>query len=199
MKLKLSILLTAALTILAGCDQTGGVSVPDDPPAQPAYEPLIMPEDFIACIIQVGQIKYIPDKIGQDRWQTPEETQATGQGDCEDIAIYFQHLLKQKGYTSEVVFGLQHRYAKTGHCWIEVQHDGEIYICEPRGNAFMKRSKTHKWRYIKAEDIDIVKEKVRKYHDRTGVYVNSEYGRAIEAEKHQAVKKSEPRNDRLTN
>ena len=187
MKAKLFIFITLAM--LTGCPQQGEVSVSEDASQpQPTYDPVIVPDDFIACIIDVGQIKYIPDTIGHDSWQTPAETQEAGQGDCEDISIYFQHLLKQKGYSVEVVFGLRHRYAKTGHCWIEVQHDGELYICEPLGNAFLKRSKTHKLRYIRAEDIDIVKEKIRKYHSRTGIYVNSIYGQAIEAEKRKAKK-----------
>lgn len=187
--MKAKIFILTATALLGGCGHLGDVSVSKDvSPPQPIYDPVIVPEDFIACIIDVGQIKYVPDKIGHDNWQTPEETKAAGQGDCEDVSIYFQHLLKQKGYPAEVVFGLRHRYAKTGHCWVEVQRNGELYICEPRGNAFLKRSKIHKWRYIRAEDIDIVKEKIRKYHSRTGIYVNSTYGQAIEAEKREAKK-----------
>lgn len=180
MKVRLIIIL--ALAMLPGC--ASRVSVPQtDDQTQPAGQPLFVPDDFLACIIDVGQIKYVPDKLGHDRWQSPAETASASQGDCEDIAIYFQHLLKKKGYRAEVVFGLRHRLAKHGHCWVEITCDGELYICEPRGNAFLKRSGVHKWRYIRADDIDVVKDKVRKYHSRTGVYVNSAYGRAIEAER----------------
>jgi hypothetical protein len=164
-----------------GCN--GGV-----PPAENSAnkarpgEPVYVPEDFIACVIDVEQIKYVADKMGHDQWQSPAQTARLGRGDCEDIAIYFQYLLQKRGYKADVVFGLRYRYSKVGHCWVEVQYEGKTYICEPRGNAFILRDSLPPWRYIRAENIDILKEKVSQYHERTGVYVNSAYGRAITAE-----------------
>ncbi|RKY26946.1 MAG: hypothetical protein DRP83_03280 [Planctomycetota bacterium] len=171
------------LTTTLGCAEGKGLSPAENSPSPArAGEPVYVPEDFIACVIDVGQIKYLADKPGHDSWQTPAQTAKLGRGDCEDIAIYFQELLRRRGYKSEVVFGLRFRYSKVGHCWVEVLHEGKTYICEPRGNAFIPRESLPAWRYIRAEDIDILKEKIRRYHTRTGVYVNSKYGQAIEAE-----------------
>lgn len=146
-----------------------------------APEMVIVPDAMVASLIDAGEIRYVPDAKGTDRWQRPEQTQATGQGDCEDISIYLQHLLQRKGIHVEVVFGLKTRYHKHGHCWCEYEQDGETYIIEPRTNAFYRRNKLPKILYIRVDDVDVVAEKVREYHRRTGVWVNRVYRKRIEA------------------
>ena len=135
---------------------------------------------MIACLIDVGQIQYLADAKGTDIWQTPKETARLGKGDCEDISIYFQDLLRRKGIEVDVVFGLKTRYHKHGHCWCEYQQDGETYIIEPRTNAFYRRSRLPDFLYIRVDDVDVVEEKVRAYHDRTGVWVSKAYRERIE-------------------
>ncbi len=152
-----------------------------DTDAQP--EMVIVPDEMVACLIDVGKIQYLADAKGTDTWQTPEETAARSQGDCEDICIYFQALVRRKGIEVDVVFGLKTRYHKHGHCWCEFQQDGETYVIEPRTNAFYRRSRLPSMLYIRADDVDVVEDKVREYHERTGVWVSKAYRKGIEAKK----------------
>lgn len=47
-------------------------------------------------------IKYIDDKKGRDKWQTPEETLLLKTGDCEDMTILTMYLIhKVLGYKCE--------------------------------------------------------------------------------------------------
>lgn len=165
--------------LLPGCPPSEDVSAGQTEPAE-AVEPLFLPDDVIACIVEVSNIKYVADKKGHDAWQSPAQTARLGQGDCEDLAIYFQDLMRQKGYDVDVVFGLEHRWAEHGHCWCEMTVDGQRYVVEPRYGMFMPRKGMHKSLYIVAEDIDVVAKKVRAYHARTGVCLSEGYRSAVE-------------------
>jgi transglutaminase-like putative cysteine protease len=146
-------------------------------------EMVIVPDAMVACLIDAGKIQYVPDAKGTDAWQTPEETASLGKGDCEDICIYLQDLLHCKGIEVDVVFGLKTRYHKHGHCWCEYQQDGETYVIEPRTNAFYRRSRLPDFLYVRVDDVDVVAEKVRAYHGRTGVWVSRAYRERMEAKK----------------
>ncbi|MBN1553906.1 MAG: lasso peptide biosynthesis protein [Phycisphaerae bacterium] len=145
-------------------------------------EMVIVPDAMVACLIDAGRIQYAPDAKGTDAWQTPAETVSRGKGDCEDICIYLQHLLRRKEIEVDVVFGLKTRYHKHGHCWCEYQQDGETYVIEPRTNAFYTRSRLPSFLYIRADDVDVVEKKVRAYHRRTGVWVSEAYRKKIKTE-----------------
>lgn len=148
-------------------------------------EMVIVPDAMVACLIDAGQIQYVPDAKGRDVWQTPAETAGLGKGDCEDICIYLQHLLRRKGIEVDVVFGLKTRYHKHGHCWCEYRQDGETYVIEPRTNAFYRRSRLPDFLYVRVDDVDVVEEKVRAYYDRTGVWVSKTYRKRIEGQSSQ--------------
>jgi transglutaminase-like putative cysteine protease len=175
-------LLALWMFLLAGCSMevkpAPKHAVSETPP-----EMVIVPDAMVACLIDVGQIKYVPDAKGTDVWQTPEQTASLGQGDCEDICIYLQHLLRRKGIEVDVVFGLKTRYHKHGHCWCEYEQNGETYVIEPRTNAFYHRSRLPSFLYVRADDVDVVEKKVRAYHDRTGVWVSKAYRKRIEGKK----------------
>lgn len=49
-------------------------------------------------------------------WQTPSETLARQQGDCEDTSILLTSLLKARGLPAYVVLGSYQGY---GHAWVE--------------------------------------------------------------------------------
>lgn len=150
--------------------------------AEQAAEPeiVVVPDEMVSCLIDAGKIRYAPDPKGTDRWQTPQETAALGRGDCEDICIYLQHLLRRKGIEVEVVFGLRTRYHTHGHSWCEYRQGDETYIIEPRTHAFYRRSRLPPFLYVRVDDTDVVEEKVREYHQRTGVWVSEAYRRRIE-------------------
>jgi transglutaminase-like putative cysteine protease len=171
-------MLLAAL-LLAGCPQAEQVDPEADSANRQADEPICLPDGIIACLVEVAQIQYVADTKGHDVWQTPAETARLGQGDCEDLAIFFQDLMRRKGYDVDVVFGLEHRWADHGHCWCEMAVDGERYVVEPGYAMFLPRKKLPKVMYMVAEDIDVVAEKVRAYHERTGVCVSEGYRSAV--------------------
>lgn len=174
------LLAVASAGLLPGCPtekpQAGGES---SPTTRRATEPICLPDEIIACLVEVSQIQYVPDQKGRDSWQTPSETARLGQGDCEDLAIYFQDLMRRKGYAVDVVFGLEHRWADHGHCWCEMDLDDGRYVIEPRYAMFLPRKDLPKVMYIVAEDIDVVADKVRAYHRRTGVCVSEGYRSAV--------------------
>lgn len=48
-----------------------------------------------------------------DQWQSPDQLLSTGQGDCEDFALFAHKLLKIKGYTSFLMNIYGRSYAHT--------------------------------------------------------------------------------------
>ena len=147
----------------------------------PQLQPVIVPNDMIACLIDASGIKYVPDPPGTDYWQSPQETQEKNQGDCEDLCIYLQDRLRRKGIHVEVVFGMKTALAKNGHGWCEYEQDGELYIIEPGSGGFLKRKSLPSFLYIRAEGIDVVTKKIEDYYKRTGICVNSSYRELIES------------------
>jgi transglutaminase-like putative cysteine protease len=75
---------------------------------------------------------YTPDPVENltktDRWQTAQETQIRGAGDCEDSAIYLADWLLARGYDARVALG---RYGDIGgHAWCVVRLDEVEYLLE---------------------------------------------------------------------
>jgi transglutaminase-like putative cysteine protease len=63
-----------------------------------------------------------------DAWQTAQETQALGKGDCEDSSILLADWLLSRGFQARVALG---RYAERGgHAWVVVRLDGKDYLLE---------------------------------------------------------------------
>lgn len=64
----------------------------------------------------------------QDAWQTAQQTQALGQGDCEDSSILLADWLISREFEARVALG---RYAERGgHAWVVVRLDGQDYLLE---------------------------------------------------------------------
>jgi len=48
-------------------------------------------------------MRYVPDQLGQDYWQLPEESYHLKTGDCEDFCILFMYLCDSIGIASSLV------------------------------------------------------------------------------------------------
>ena len=149
----------AVLACLAGCARPAPVekSTADikDPPGRFIY----LSVDVFACLVEVSRIQYVSDGSGRDTWQSPAETRAAGRGDCEDAAIYFQHLMKKRGYAGEVVFGLKTSVARHGHAWCEYVLEGERYVIEPAVDLFFRRRDLPPSLYVPVRDADSIAER----------------------------------------
>jgi hypothetical protein len=167
--------LSWGIIILASGCISGTVEVEDQPKKPKPFEPVYVSNDIISCLIQAGRIRYVPDSKGRDYWQTPEETLEKGIGDCEDIAIYTHHLLLRKGIKAEVVVGLLGPNAKHGHCWVEYEQDGGRFIIEPKYSVILKRKNVPDFMYVPVLDIETVEKKFKRYHEKTGVWLNDRF------------------------
>ena len=99
----------------------------------------------------VGEVRYEPD-AGGDRWQTPRQTAAAGAGDCEDLALYLNDLLRADRLDSRVVFGVADvTDARTGHAWVECVAHGELYVADPTRRLLARRKELPWWRYYALE------------------------------------------------
>jgi len=78
------------------------------------------------------KIRYVPEPDGIDYWQLPEETEALGTGDCEDMAILLYVKLKNAGLLStRLCIGKHNASAALMHAWV-MWSDGERhYILDP--------------------------------------------------------------------
>lgn len=80
---------------------------------------------------ETWRCRYIRD-VGDDdsdAWQTAEETQTLGQGDCEDSAILLADWLLARGFQTRVVIGT-YDAARGPHAWVVVRLDGNDYLLE---------------------------------------------------------------------
>jgi len=136
------------------------------------FEPVYVSDDVIACLMKSAKIRYVKDTSGMDYWQTPSETIERGEGDCEDISIYFAHLLEKKGYKPKVVVGVKGPSSKHGHCWVEFSENGYEYVVEPAAQVIMKRKNLVEGMYVPAYGIDVAIRKYRNYHKRTGKWLD---------------------------
>jgi len=77
----------------------------------------------------------------RDNWQTPEQTQRLGTGDCEDKAIYLSKLLTEQEIPNNVVFG---KYLKSHlfyrHSWNEVDFNNQTYLLDPSSRTKLLKS-----------------------------------------------------------
>jgi predicted transglutaminase-like cysteine proteinase len=76
----------------------------------------------------------------RDLWQLPEETEALGAGDCEDLAIWLYSKLLSEGLSNiRFTVGLAgSEENQSMHAWVTWYERGEIYILDPsrRGGIF---------------------------------------------------------------
>jgi len=65
-------------------------------------------KEFFECLSEANKIKYVSDMESHgvlDYWQTPEETDSLGTGDCEDWAKKLQSLASKKGIELGLWYG----------------------------------------------------------------------------------------------
>ncbi|MHC4641365.1 MAG: transglutaminase domain-containing protein [Planctomycetota bacterium] len=99
-----------------------------------------LPSKVNECFEKACKIKYKSDGEGKDYWQTPQETEEKGEGDCEDIAAYLRYLLKKEGTETEMVMGIMMESAYfTMHAWNEYEHNGEELILDATAGKIFKR------------------------------------------------------------
>lgn len=79
-----------------------------------------------------GEVIYIPDPPGWDRWCSPAETLRRGGGDCDDLSILAKSLFDALGpldtYVS--VGRLCQNGRCEGHAWIEGNDEGGWFLLE---------------------------------------------------------------------
>ena len=184
MKFKNSNKLLMILTTLLVCVFISGckfnTSMVDTPEPEEKFDAVYLPVNIMGKIIAATQIEYVPDAKGKDFWQTPKETLTRKKGDCEDIAILLQHELSKLDLRVEVVFGLKTIWQKHGHAWCEFSYQGVDYIIEPANGVCYKRKYLPREIYYPAKRVSTVAKKIKAYHYKTGVWVNSEYKQWIE-------------------
>ncbi len=116
------------------------------------------PSDQLSVLKQYLKIawrfKYVPDERGwgdtadgppvyfhgvdessRDYWQLPEETEARGAGDCEDIAVWLYATLIRLGFENVRLVVGRHRIDKPmNHAWVVYYLNGKVYILDPTMN-----------------------------------------------------------------
>lgn len=170
MKSHCMIMIATTAAVTCSCrvpSEPGGNGAHSNP-----FEPVYVSDEIVSCLITAARIRYVPDPPGTDYWQTPEETAGRGAGDCEDIAIYTGQLLERRGVDARVVIGARGPAAEHGHCWVEFSENGIAYVMEPAYQMIFKRRNLPKSMYIPAHGIDPAIQKFRRYHERTGKWLN---------------------------
>lgn len=65
-------------------------------------------------------LRYLPDSLTRDVWQSPLATLARGGGDCEDLAIAALSVLLALGCSGVILVGIMFsRSGPIGHAWLE--------------------------------------------------------------------------------
>jgi hypothetical protein len=85
-----------------------------------------------SCFDKALAIRPIEDP--EDYWQTPQQTEETGEGDCEDKSLLLQSCLwREKKIVTRIVCGYPDKFAldeKKGHAWVEYRKNGITYILD---------------------------------------------------------------------
>ncbi len=99
-------------------------------------------QNMDALFGQAKAFRYEPDARGNDRWQTPEETQERWAGDCEDKAVWLYAQLRKNGYNSaRLVIGRQNPSSRSLHVWVTLgNEDGTFYVLDPTAQKRVWRS-----------------------------------------------------------
>lgn len=97
------------------------------------FEPVMSAQSSEALFSKARSFRYKADERGQDRWQTPSETEARWSGDCEDKALWLYTNLKKNGHRGvRLVVGRQNRDARGFHVWVTLEASaGSFFILDP--------------------------------------------------------------------
>lgn len=67
-----------------------------------------------------------------DHWQTPQETESSHAGDCEDKAVWLYWVLKTNGYENVALHVGRYRSADSRlHAWITVADESGDWVLDP--------------------------------------------------------------------
>jgi hypothetical protein len=159
--------------------ETGRALLPSQAPADTAPPASPAPQDnnpLLDAFEKATAIRYQSDQNG-DYWQSPAETKALGRGDCEDKALYLQHLLRQAGVETQVTFGLEHRKnSRQMHAWVECKLQGSLYILDPTNGFIARRRNMPPNQHMPVLGMPSIAYKLRQYIKRTGQdQVNPQY------------------------
>lgn len=74
-------------------------------------------------------VRYQRELPGRERWQTPRDTFLSGQGDCEDLSIYFARDLRMRGIPARVVV----KRTRSGglHAIVAARVHGRFVLLDP--------------------------------------------------------------------
>lgn len=90
--------------------------------------------------VKAASIRFLPEGGREDYWQTPEETERLGTGDCEDFGIYLNHLWNKNELLGRVVIGhALKKEPKKWHVWNEINWKGEDYLVDASWKVFIKK------------------------------------------------------------
>jgi hypothetical protein len=137
-------------------------------------------DNMMKYFAKVAKIKYVNDDKAHgksDYWQTPEETERLGTGDCEDYALYLYDLLKKDGYNPYLVLGKGSTSAPYNHAWLEMQIDdnpdddkeGEWYVVDPQAGAIYRAKNLDNDRYVPIVEFEYFQKFVSEYKERAGL------------------------------
>lgn len=92
-----------------------------------------------------SKFQYMPEPMGFDYWQIPEELERNKLGDCEDFVIWVINKVYSKldGGSLYMVWGTD--FNGNGHCWLEYEDDTGRYWADPVINK--GPLPITKWRY----------------------------------------------------
>lgn len=158
--------------------ETGRALLPETAPAETLSTAQSSPEmdDLLEAFETAAAIRYQSEQQG-DYWQSPAETKALGQGDCEDKALYLQHLLRERDMETQVVFGLEHRSSsRQMHAWVECELRSELYVLDPTNGFIARRRNMPPGRHMPVLGLPSVAHKLHQYIKRTGQdQINPQY------------------------
>ena len=95
-----------------------------------------------SLFLKAKSIRYVPDKKGQDYWQTPLETEARWSGDCEDKAVWLYAQLKQNGFQDvRLVVGRFRNVSRDFHVWVTLSDSSnDFYVLDPTSQKRLWKS-----------------------------------------------------------
>ncbi len=131
-------------------------------------------KEFFECISEANKIKYVPDwkSHGRDYWQTPEETDSLGTGDCEDWAKNLQYLASQKGIKLGLWYGNKNVNSDSAHVCAKYSRGTQEAIIDrfanPDTTKILIRDSLGMGEYIRFDIMNETRQSAREYKKRTG-------------------------------
>jgi transglutaminase-like putative cysteine protease len=94
------------------------------------------------------RLVYIAEPKGRDYQQLPDETEAMGGGDCEDLATWLAQRYWENGLNARIETGKFRTGDKDLHCWVELEYNGDIYVIDSGARVARKRTDLHAGRFV---------------------------------------------------